>query len=94
MRRKILTAAACCVSVFLAAGCAKFDLTPLDPARAAEIERSSASASTHLTREQENRILALNPERVTESDVRNRSEERRVGKECLLRCRSRWSPYH
>ena len=23
-----------------------------------------------------------------------RSEERRVGKECLLRCRSRWSPYH
>ena len=23
-----------------------------------------------------------------------RSEERRVGKECLARCRSRWSPYH
>ena len=23
-----------------------------------------------------------------------RSEERRVGKECLLLCRSRWSPYH
>ena len=23
-----------------------------------------------------------------------RSEERRVGKECLLECRSRWSPYH
>ena len=23
-----------------------------------------------------------------------RSEERRVGKECLLGCRSRWSPYH
>ena len=26
-------------------------------------------------------------------DVR-RSEERRVGKECFLLCRSRWSPYH
>ena len=26
--------------------------------------------------------------------VRNRSEERRVGKECLRLCRSRWSPYH
>ena len=26
--------------------------------------------------------------------VSMRSEERRVGKECLLRCRSRWSPYH
>ena len=24
----------------------------------------------------------------------NRSEERRVGKECLSVCRSRWSPYH
>ena len=23
-----------------------------------------------------------------------RSEERRVGKECFLLCRSRWSPYH
>jgi threonine aldolase len=23
-----------------------------------------------------------------------RSEERRVGKECLVLCRSRWSPYH
>ena len=23
-----------------------------------------------------------------------RSEERRVGKECLSVCRSRWSPYH
>ena len=25
---------------------------------------------------------------------RQRSEERRVGKECLRLCRSRWSPYH
>ena len=24
----------------------------------------------------------------------DRSEERRVGKECLRLCRSRWSPYH
>ena len=26
--------------------------------------------------------------------ARIRSEERRVGKECLRQCRSRWSPYH
>ena len=26
--------------------------------------------------------------------VHVRSEERRVGKECSLLCRSRWSPYH
>src|SRR3546814_17360551 len=27
-------------------------------------------------------------------DERHRSEERRVGKECVSTCRSRWSPYH
>src|SRR3546814_15282222 len=27
-------------------------------------------------------------------DVAFRSEERRVGKECVSTCRSRWSPYH
>src|SRR3546814_15821914 len=26
--------------------------------------------------------------------VSTRSEERRVGKECVSTCRSRWSPYH
>src|SRR3546814_1709433 len=28
------------------------------------------------------------------SCVQQRSEERRVGKECVSTCRSRWSPYH
>src|SRR3546814_8618312 len=27
-------------------------------------------------------------------DLPTRSEERRVGKECVSTCRSRWSPYH
>src|SRR3546814_11549882 len=26
--------------------------------------------------------------------ISHRSEERRVGKECVSTCRSRWSPYH
>src|SRR3546814_13468043 len=26
--------------------------------------------------------------------IQHRSEERRVGKECVSTCRSRWSPYH
>src|SRR3546814_7133077 len=26
--------------------------------------------------------------------IQRRSEERRVGKECVSTCRSRWSPYH
>src|SRR3546814_15945304 len=30
----------------------------------------------------------------TSNQVRIRSEERRVGKECVSTCRSRWSPYH
>ena len=41
-------------------------------------------------------LLVLGP--VTPSSsctpVCTRSEERRVGKECLRLCRSRWSPYH
>ena len=31
---------------------------------------------------------------VTPFGLTGRSEERRVGKECLAVCRSRWSPYH
>src|SRR3546814_14713599 len=34
-------------------------------------------------------LLAL-----AEGDDDIRSEERRVGKECVSTCRSRWSPYH
>src|SRR3546814_15606235 len=32
--------------------------------------------------------------RVPQSDGSWRSEERRVGKECVSTCRSRWGPYH
>src|SRR3546814_15273743 len=31
---------------------------------------------------------------VTKLALGQRSEERRVGKECVSTCRSRWSPYH
>ena len=34
------------------------------------------------------------PQLRTASPTSTRSEERRVGKECLRLCRSRWSPYH
>src|SRR3546814_1592425 len=43
------------------------------------------------------RINAEDPERFTPAPGRvvqyHRSEERRVGKECVSTCRSRWSPY-
>ena len=41
-----------------------------------------------VTRHQVSSIRGVN------SDGLVRSEERRVGKECRLLCRSRWSPYH
>src|SRR3546814_20808078 len=31
---------------------------------------------------------------IAEGEGFSRSEERRVGKECVSTCRSRWSPYH
>ena len=31
---------------------------------------------------------------IAELNMNYRSEERRVGKECRIGCRSRWSPYH
>src|SRR3546814_10271138 len=34
------------------------------------------------------------PEGNMEGSFTLRSEERRVGKECVSTCRSRWSPYH
>src|SRR3546814_15641958 len=36
-------------------------------------------------------VVAVYPRRCPSVE---RSEERRVGKECVSTCRSRWSPYH
>src|SRR3546814_1613446 len=41
--------------------------------------------------EREDLLADLRQRRADESE---RSEERRVGKECVSTCRSRWSPYH
>ena len=39
--------------------------------------------------------MLISQEKLQEKVKKNaRSEERRVGKECLRLCRSRWSPYH
>src|SRR3546814_21147224 len=39
-------------------------------------------------------LLVENTEAAEKVAVEDRSEERRVGKECVSTCRSRWSPYH
>src|SRR3546814_6671232 len=73
---------------------------PVDPERGTEI----AAAFFQATRGEGTANLgALLAEEVSfHSDgggkrpavARIRSEERRVGKECVSTCRSRWSPYH
>ena len=51
-------------------GCGTFVRHGLDPARVREIETTILAVSPPLSREHEDRILALNPGRVTERDVR------------------------
>jgi outer membrane usher protein len=46
------------------------------------------------TGNQSGSAIRVSYSKLFESTGSNRSEERRVGKECLLGCRSRWSPYH
>src|SRR3546814_13286219 len=38
--------------------------------------------------------IGLKPEGAPQFDIETRSDERRVGKECVSTCRSRWSTYH
>src|SRR3546814_491096 len=40
------------------------------------------------------RAIRFVPDQDYDLILRARSEERRVGKECVSTCRSRWSPYH
>src|SRR3546814_18282546 len=40
------------------------------------------------------RVTVLPATATFEEIMAHRSEERRVGKECVSTCRSRWSPYH
>src|SRR3546814_6434859 len=39
-------------------------------------------------------IVVAHEERCIAGELKDRSEERRVGKECVSTCRSRWAPYH
>src|SRR3546814_7736486 len=61
------------------------DLAEISVANAALAEREARSerAAADLAAAEEAHIAAM-----------ARSEERRVGKECVSKCRSRWWPYH
>ena len=62
----------------------------------ARLERLEKAAGLPAPREGEEVILEEHhkEEIVSDGSGEQRSEERRVGKECSLLCRSRWSPYH
>jgi hypothetical protein len=55
---------------FLFSGCGTYHRHGLNSARAAALEQATIKRSRNLSREQEDRILALNPEHVTERDIR------------------------
>src|SRR3546814_10849026 len=50
-----------------------------------------AAGAKSMPRELTDTITMINDPAAPEAE---RSEERRVGKECVSTCRSRWSPYH
>src|SRR3546814_11939732 len=56
--------------------------------------RFVAEAGAELRQPQRQVAIALQPLLEDQHVARARSEERRVGKECVSTCRSRWSPYH
>src|SRR3546814_15381425 len=64
-------------------------LSRLTPARACH-----SSRLTYIRIYVTHWIAQLKEVLMAEDMVMRRSEERRVGKECVSTCRSRWSPYH
>src|SRR3546814_20809308 len=67
-------------------------LDPTSHAAAAIDEVVYANIFEGLTRIDRNG--AVQPALAESWTVSDRSEERRVGKECVRTCRSRWAPYH
>src|SRR3546814_15004855 len=56
-------------------------------------QRHGAPVAENLEQQAE-RMIRIRPVRYARLVVAKRSEARRVGKECVSTCRSRWSPYH
>ena len=58
-------------AIFLLSGCATYNRQGLDPKTAAEIEKTRVHRELTLPRELEDKVLRLNPEHVTEKDIRD-----------------------
>src|SRR3546814_15410088 len=57
-------------------------------------ERLMGEVSHWLSKYFHRKLPPAAAEDATQEALLARSEERRVGKECVSTCRSRWSPYH
>src|SRR3546814_18804900 len=68
---------------------------PVEPARLAQaLQRVRERLDDTRTVAQPARSLLGADDQVFFRDGERRSDERRVGKECVSTCRSRWLPYH
>src|SRR3546814_18575371 len=73
------------------------DLGPLPVAKINGVLGSSLTAAdAHFSVRAQSHSLTRHPDdfEICRRYVGQRSEERRVGKECVSTCRSRWSPFH
>src|SRR3546814_4633088 len=58
-------------------------------------ERCLSVSAVRRAQQRKQRLVLVNGQGLTIAQCPAlRSEERRVGKECVSTCRSRWSPYH
>src|SRR3546814_15763677 len=64
------------------------------PPPASDHHRESAMTWLSPVTLQDDRVALVPLAHAHAADLTERSEERRVGKECVSTCRSRWSPYH
>src|SRR3546814_18580595 len=64
------------------------------PPRVAGLNRQWPSAWRRVASKKASLVADTRSTRFTRPSVPIRSEERRVGKEGVSTCRSRWSPYH
>src|SRR3546814_8931132 len=68
------------------------DLKATGPNRACDFRSGKVILQRQMTREETVKLLTAGKTDLLHKFIR--SEERRVGKECVSTCRSRWSPYH
>src|SRR3546814_1904757 len=64
------------------------EMIGVQPAQAGDVDAVPVNHPGMIDQAQDERRLDR------EGHIASKSEERRVGKECVSTCRSRWSPYH